>query len=78
MTDEEAERKRINAAWRQMKKRALKKLDWMPVGLYVKREFRDLLIDAGHLAEWDENNPEAVAAAIDRLHESLKSVTVTP
>lgn len=66
------------AAERKRKERALKRAGIIEVLVQIPRETRDVMVETGHLPEWDEDRKEAVQAAAQRLLDSLAAGTVTP
>lgn len=68
----------LTDAERQAKKRALKKAGAVAGELVISAGTRDVLVETGHLAEWDEENREAILRAAQALLDNLESVLVTP
>lgn len=71
------ERKRALAAERQRRRRALTRSDTLQVKIRVERAAREMLIEAGRLAEWEEDSAKATAEAVEELLGDLAIGRVT-
>lgn len=69
------EARRKAAADRQRRRRARKQAGEIVVEVLVSRRARDVLVDARWLGTWDEDEPEAIREAVQRLIDGLQTVT---
>lgn len=65
----------MSAADRQRRRRDRKRAGEIAVTVVVSRRARDVLADARWIAEWDEEDRDAVREAVQRLLDGLQPVT---
>ncbi|MCG6115224.1 MAG: hypothetical protein MEQ84_08495 [Mesorhizobium sp.] len=67
----------MTPAERKRAERDRKRRGEILVRLSIPRPTRELLIEAGRLGEWSEDDPQAVASAIQELLEEMEHARVT-